>query len=67
VDPPFLTSKLDVEVEVEVEVEAEAEATLRLTVSQSVSQYVLVSGTPLELMTRFNFFLSFARKMFFSL
>jgi hypothetical protein len=41
--------------EVEVEVEIEVEVTLRLTVSQSVSQYVLVSGTLVGLTTRYYF------------
>jgi hypothetical protein len=41
----------------------EVGVTLRLTVSQSVRQCVLVSGTPLGPMTRFYFFLYFARKL----
>jgi hypothetical protein len=39
----------------EVEEEAELEVTLRLTVSQSVSQYVLVSSTLVGLATRYYF------------
>jgi hypothetical protein len=38
----------------------EVDVTLRLTVGRSVSQYVLVSGTPSGPMTRFYFSLSFA-------
>jgi hypothetical protein len=40
-------------------IEVEVEETLRLT----VTQYVLMSGTPLGPMTRFFFFLSFAGKL----
>jgi hypothetical protein len=42
----------------------EVEVTLRLMVSQSVSQYALVSGTPLGPMTRFYFFLPFPQNCF---
>jgi hypothetical protein len=47
-------------------VKVKVKVTLRLTVSQSVSQYVLVSGTPFGPMTRFYFFLSFVAKLLFS-